>query len=181
MGRMHVPLDRRSERTRSLNGTGVTVSTRPQFRNTHLPSICSHSLNATPTHNHIPWQTDGYRIGEAPVDERTHRRGLQSQRQFLARRDAMSAPMPATRTATAPTATQMAVVPVEAMVCGRVFDGVEGCDGAGAGTTGAVVVGVDGPGAGAEGSGVAGVDGPGAGAEGSGVAGVSGPGAGAEG
>ena len=75
--------------------------------------------------------------------------------------------MPATRTATAPTATQMAVVPVEAMVCGRVFDGVEGCDGAGAGTTGAVVVGVDGPGAGAEGSGVVGVDGPGAGAEGS--------------
>ena len=60
--------------------------------------------------------------------------------------------MPATRTATAPTATHVAVVPVEAMVCGRVFDGVEGCDGAGAGTTGAVVVGVDGPGAGAEGS-----------------------------
>ena len=60
--------------------------------------------------------------------------------------------MPATRTATAPTATHVAVVPVEAIVCGRVFDGVEGCDGAGAGTTGAVVVGVDGPGAGAEGS-----------------------------
>ena len=89
--------------------------------------------------------------------------------------------MPATRTATAPTATHVAVVPVEAMVCGRVFDGVEDCDWAGAGTTGAVVVGVDGPGAGAEGSGVVGVDGPGAGAEGSGVVGVDGPGAGAEG
>ncbi len=28
-----------------------------------------------PSHNHVPWQTGGHRIGEAPADERTHRRG----------------------------------------------------------------------------------------------------------
>ena len=94
----------------------------------------------------------------------------------MARRDATSAPIPATRTATAPTAPHVAEVPVEAMVCGRVLEGVDVPEPPGAGEDGAGTAGVDGveadgAGAGAEGCGVTGVEGPGAGAEGSGVVG----------
>jgi len=83
----------------------------------------------------------------------------------LARRDATSAPIPATRTATAPTATHVAEVPVEAMVCGRVLEGVDVPEPPGAGEDGAGTAGVDGveadgAGAGAEGCGVTGVEGP---------------------
>ncbi len=70
-----------------------------------------------------------------------YRRGGQSA-SVLARRAAMSAPMPATRPRLPPTATQMAVVP-GAMVWWTSLTGSKAADGAGAGTTGAVVVGVD--------------------------------------
>ena len=81
--------------------------------------------------------------------------------------------MPATRTATAPTATHTADEPVAARVCTRTLEGFVPSSDAGAGAEGAGA-GVEGPGAVAYGVGVdgvywlgAGVEGPGAGADGS--------------
>ena len=65
------------------------------------------------------------RVRKSPSNEHAHRRGLRRLHQRLERRDATTAPTPATRTATAPTPTHTPDAPVAASVFRRVWAGVE--------------------------------------------------------